>query len=86
MKENLLTGWNFRRALFLIVGIIILVQSGAKSDWLGVALGSYFAAMGLFQIGCASGTCFTQPIISKNDSNTPIEIEDVEYEEVKLKN
>ena len=86
MKENLLTGWTFRRAIFLLVGIVIIVQSGSKSDWLGVALGSYFSAMGLFQIGCASGACFVPPISPKDDSTSSSEMEDLEFEEVKLKN
>lgn len=58
MIERVLTQWTLPRALFLVMGIIVMVQSIMSHQWLGVLFGSYFAAMGLFAFGCASGNCF----------------------------
>jgi hypothetical protein len=67
MRQRILTGWTIQRALFLIIGIVILVQSIMQKQWIGVGVGGYFAAMGLFSFGCAaaggcySGACNTDP-------------------------
>jgi len=57
LKERILTGWNFQRAFYLIAGGGILVVSLVDRQWAGAVLGTYFAAMGLFAFGCASGNC-----------------------------
>lgn len=85
MKERILTNWSFTRVLYLIMGIVIIIQTAMDQLWIGVAFGAYFAAMGLFSFGCASGSCYggncaTDP---KRKSNTAIQ--DVEFEEVKVK-
>ncbi len=58
MKERFLSGWNFIRVLYLVLGLMVLVQSVIQREWAGVLFGIYFSAMGLFAFGCASGTCF----------------------------
>ncbi len=58
MKERLLTGWTFIRALYLVIGSVVIIESVMRSQWFDVALGGYFAAMGLFAFGCAAGSCF----------------------------
>lgn len=83
MKERILTNWTIPRALFLIMGIMVIIQSVMSQQWFAVLFGAYFAAMGLFAFGCASGGCFggscsTEP---KKKSNTAIE--EVDFEEVK---
>lgn len=81
MKKLLFTNWSFRRGLFLIVGILIVIDSAQKMEWMGIIFGSYFAIMGIFQIGCASGNC-TIPLTAENDTIK----NKVLFEEVKLKN
>ena len=44
--------------MYLAVGIYVIIQSGLDHEWFGVIFGSYFASMGLFAYGCASGACF----------------------------
>jgi hypothetical protein len=88
MKERLLTNWTFARALYLIMGIMIIVQTAMSHQWIGVAFGGYFASMGLFAFGCASGncaggSCATESKQKSNLNNTSIQ--DVEFEEVKVK-
>jgi hypothetical protein len=58
MKERILTNWTFIRLLYLVIGVVVLVQSMLTKQWFGVAFGGYFAAMGLFAFGCAAGSCF----------------------------
>lgn len=57
MKQRLLTGWNFRRVLYLALGVYMIVQSVLLRQWWGIAFGGYFFSMGLFGFGCASGNC-----------------------------
>ncbi len=80
MKNRLLTNWTFTRGLYLAMGIVIIIQSVIAKQWMGLALGGYFAAMGLFAIGCASGNCF-----AGNNTTVPkttASIEEIEFEEV----
>lgn len=85
MKERILTQWTLPRALFLIMGIMVIVQSAMSHQWFGILFGAYFASMGLFAFGCASGGCFGGNCftVTKEKSNTTIE--DVDFEEVKSK-
>ena len=78
MKQRILSNWTFTRAMFLVMGILVIIQSAMISQWLGVVFGMYFASMGLFAFGCASGNCATEPLQKTNAT-----IEDVEFEEVK---
>ncbi|HVA98926.1 MAG TPA: hypothetical protein VNG53_08530 [Bacteroidia bacterium] len=58
MKARLFTGWTITRALYLFIGIVFIIQSVISNEWLGILIGTYFAAMGLFAFGCAAGNCF----------------------------
>jgi hypothetical protein len=85
MKERILKNWTFTRALYLLIGTAVIVQSVVSQQWFGAIFGGYFASMGLFAFGCASGNCFggncaTEPLQKSNAT-----IEDVEFEEVKTK-
>jgi uncharacterized membrane protein YedE/YeeE len=81
MLSRITTGWNFQRGLYVAIGAFVVIQSALHKEWLGVVFGSYFAAMGLFAIGCASGACYVKEAPSKNKK----EIEVVNFEEVKQK-
>lgn len=84
MKQRILTGWNIPRALFLAMGCYVMVQSVMEQQWIGVALGAYFAAMGLFSFGCAAGACYSGSCNTDKKSNTT-EIKDITFEEIKQK-
>jgi hypothetical protein len=80
MLQRILTGWNFQRALYLAMGLVIIAQGIISKEWIGIVLGCYFSAMGIFKFGCASGACFgvnSKP--NSNESNT----QEIEFEEVK---
>ena len=83
MKKRILTNWTFTRVLYLIIGSAVIIQSVTSQQWLGIAFGGYFAAMGLFAFGCASGNCFGGNCEVGPKQKTTIKDED--YEEVKTK-
>jgi hypothetical protein len=85
MKERILTNWTFTRALYLIIGIAVIVQSVMSQQWFGVALGGYFASMGLFAFGCAAGNCFGGNCATEPQQKSKTSIQDVQFEEVKTK-
>lgn len=64
----------------MLMGGYIIFQSAIHQQWLGVALGGYFASMGLFAFGCASGNCFN---VMQSKQKVDTTIENVQYEEVK---
>lgn len=83
MKQRMLTGWNFIRILYLLAGIMILIQSVANRQWMGVVLGVYFAAMGLFAVGCAGGACFGGSCYHQAETKNKTNIAETEFEEIK---
>jgi len=85
MKARILQGWTITRALYTILGTVVIIQSATQAEWMGVFLGSYLAAMGIFAFGCAAGNCFggnctVPPARNNNAQTTP---ENVVFEEVK---
>ncbi len=81
MKERILTGWTIPRGLYLAFGLYIIIESVARQQWFGVVFGSYFAAMGLFAFGCASGACFGgNCAVTPNHSNAAVEPDRIEKE------
>jgi len=82
MKERILNGWNFRRALYLILGGMIIIQSITQHEWLGILLGGYFAAMGIFAFGCAAANCFGGSCYTDRNTGAP-KNDQVNYEEIK---
>ena len=85
MKERILNNWTFMRALYLLIGIAIVVQSIMSQEWFGVAFGGYFASMGLFAFGCAAGNCYGGNCSIEQGQKSTSAIQDVEFEEVKTK-
>lgn len=83
MKERILNNWTFMRALYLIIGTAIIVQSIMSQEWFGVAFGGYFASMGLFAFGCAAGNCYGGNCSIEQEQKLTSAIQDVEFEEVK---
>jgi len=54
------TGWNAVRIIYTLLGLFIIASSAMRPDWVGVAAGVWFAAMGIFGLGCAGGACDTR--------------------------
>lgn len=67
MKTRILTGWTWIRAAYLFIGSWVIVQSAVESEWIGILLGAWPAAMGLFGLACAGGNCSTGNCEVKSD-------------------
>lgn len=85
LKQRLLTGWTFTRVLYLGLGIAVIINSATSQQWFGVLFGAYFASMGLFSFGCASGACFGGSCNTEPIQETKTQIQDVDFEEVNTK-
>lgn len=83
MKERLLTGWTITRVIYIGLGIMVTMNGIQASHWLSIFFGIYFASMGLFSFGCASGNCYTGYQRNNTDSASTTDTMEVEYEEVK---
>ena len=70
MKERILSNWSLMRVFYIIIGGTLIIQSVLSRQWIGVVVGGYFAAMGVFAFGCASGNCYGgQCEINDNQKN-----------------
>jgi mannose/fructose/N-acetylgalactosamine-specific phosphotransferase system component IIC len=78
IKQRILTGWTFTRAMYVVLGIAFIINSIINQQWIGILFGGYFASMGIFAFGCAAGNCNIQP--SSNKSKIT---QDIAYEEIK---
>ena len=80
----MLTGGTFVRALYFIMGLVIVYQFAIQKQWTGMLFGIYFASMGLFKFGCAAGNCYNLPSKNNPINNAQNNItEDIQFEEVK---
>jgi hypothetical protein len=66
------------------MGTYIIVQSVLEQQWIGILLGGYFAAMGLFAFGCAAGNCGVSYSEGRKNQGAS-DFEEVVFEEVKGK-
>lgn len=69
MKNRILTGWTIQRGIYLVLGMLIVVQSIIDKQWVAVIAGGYFTSMGLFAFGCAAGNCFGNNCYNDNKSS-----------------
>jgi hypothetical protein len=82
-KNRLTTGWNFIRIAFTVLGLFMLIQSIFDKEYLSSILGGYLAIMGLFGIGCASGSCCATGTCSSSKKTEITNEKDVFYQEIK---
>ena len=67
--KRITTGWTWIRAAYLGIGLWVILQSALEGQWLGILLGAWPAAMGLFGLACAGGSCATGSCSAKPDGN-----------------
>ena len=68
MKSRILSQWTFMRVLYLVMGLLIIIQAIVAKQCFGIALGSYFLSAAIFALGCAGGSCsITTKQIHKKD-------------------
>jgi hypothetical protein len=83
MKERILSGWNFMRVLWLIMGIGITIQAITEKNFLMLLPGLYFVFAAIANIGCFAGNCATS--YSANTGNKKEAITEIEFEEIQSK-
>lgn len=79
MKERLLSGWNFIRVIWLVMGSGITIQAITQRNFLMLLAGLYFVFAALANIGCFAGTCAA----SFDTSGRKNTITDIESKELK---
>jgi hypothetical protein len=57
MKSRLLFQWSFIRVVYLLLGILVTIQTVYSGQWFGLVIGGAFLIMGVFNLGCAAKTC-----------------------------
>lgn len=85
MKQRILTGWTFRRVLYVALGALLIAQSIEQHLWFGVLFGGYFASMGLFAFGCAGGKCFGGRCNATLLQKSKTKVSEIEFEKIKQK-
>jgi hypothetical protein len=56
--KNILSNWNFMRALRLILGVIIIVQGFQQKEWMYALAGVLLSGMAIANMGCCGvGGC-----------------------------
>jgi hypothetical protein len=77
--KNILTNWNFMRAVRLILGVIIIVQGIEAKEWMYAIAGILLSGMAVANIGCCGvGGC---QVPSRNENVTSTH-KDITYEEI----
>ena len=69
MLNRIFTGWTWIRAAYLLIGVWVIVQSALEGQWIGIVLGAWPAAMGLFGLACAGGNRSNGACDVKTDVN-----------------
>lgn len=62
MLKTIFTNWNFMRAVRLILGVFIIVQSFQSQQYIMIIPGVIFAAMAIFSVGCGGNNGCAIPI------------------------
>jgi hypothetical protein len=77
--KNILSNWNFMRALRLILGVIIVVQGFEAKEWMYAFAGILLSGMAIANIGCCGvGGC---SVPSRKENISSIQ-NDITYEEI----
>lgn len=69
MMNRIFRNFSWIRAAYFFIGVWVIVQSALEGQWIGIILGTWPAAMGLFGIGCAAGNCATGSCEVKPDAD-----------------
>jgi hypothetical protein len=62
MLKTIFTNWNFMRAIRLILGVYIIIQSFQSRQYIMIIPGVVFAIMALFSVGCCGNNGCAVPI------------------------
>jgi hypothetical protein len=82
MKNRIFTGWTVSRLMYLLLGLLIIIQAIVDRQYFGIPFGLYFAAMGIFAFGCAGGNCFGANCSSSYKNKSGTKEKDTIFEEI----
>lgn len=85
LAQRITTGWTLMRVIYVAMGVFLIGSSYEIQQWLGVIFGLYFASMGVFVFGCASGACYPNSTQNSSNLKEDVQLENVEFEEFKMK-
>ncbi len=86
MGNGILNNWTVTRGLYLIMGLLVVVQSVYEQQYFGLAIGGYFMAMAIFNFGCAAGgCCYNYAPDNTAKATEKVTTTPVEFEEIKNK-
>lgn len=77
--KNILSNWNFMRALRLLLGVIIIVQGYQAHEWMYAMAGVLLSSMAIANIGCCGVGGCNVPFKKDISTSNPQEIS---YEEI----
>ncbi|MBX2984649.1 MAG: hypothetical protein LC109_01010 [Bacteroidia bacterium] len=78
--KDLLKGWNLMRILYLVMGVMMVVQAVQIHDWFVAIMGIALFSMGVFKMGCAG----TKSCCNTSNTQTPQDKkETITFEEIK---
>lgn len=83
MKNRILKNWTIIRLLYVAIGGYTAISAFMDSQWIFVLVGALFTSMGVFGLGCASGSCQTNFSSGDSEDDNNKEIIEVQYEEIK---
>jgi hypothetical protein len=83
--KNILNGWTIPRILYTFIGIMVIANAIMEQQYWGIALGGYFAAMGIFNFGCAAGGCYTGNCNTAPVRQPKNNLSQIDFEEIKNK-
>lgn len=75
--------WNFPRVLRVALGLAVLVAAIAQRDWMPMMFGALFLYQGIYNTGCAGGSCSTPFQGESGERSAESELIEVESEEIK---
>jgi hypothetical protein len=79
ISQTLFTGWNFMRALRLVLGVYIAIQAFTTHDSMLGFFSTFFLFQAITNTGCCGAQGCSVPVIKKDSTK----IEEVEFEEIK---
>lgn len=77
MWYRIANNWNVFRAIRLLLGVMIVIQSIQFREYWFILVGGLFAILALFDMGCVGGNCATPTY--RQSTQKP---EEITYEEV----
>ncbi len=82
IKEKLFTNWHVMRILRLAIGVWMLVMAIQTRDWIVGVFSTFFLYQAVTDTGCCgTQACYTP--IKRTKEQSPNNISDIEYEEIK---